>query len=83
MIFLPVRNTGYIMVFDTKIFGERLREMRLDKRITTVQLAEALGVRNGTISKWENAVISPTVASLYIIAKYFGVDADYLMGLKD
>ena len=66
-----------------KIFAERLKELRLEHNLTTTQLANALGIRDSSISRWENDVVSPSVEALYDVAKYFNVTADYLIGLED
>jgi transcriptional regulator with XRE-family HTH domain len=71
------------MGFDTKVFGERLKELRLEKKLTTVPLGEALGVSDAIISRWETGLSIPLADKIYVIAKYFKVSADYLIGLED
>ncbi len=66
-----------------KIFCERLKELRLEKNLSTIQLGKILDVKNSTITRWENGLRVPNIDSLYNIAKYFGVTADYLIGLED
>lgn len=66
-----------------KIFCERLKELRLERNISTVKLATAIGVSNSIISRWENGLRVPSIDHLYNIAKYFGVTSDYLIGLSD
>jgi len=71
------------MYFDVRVFGVRLKELRDEKGITTIQLGEALGVTCATISRWENGLINPTVDSIFRIAKYFHVPAGYLIGTEE
>jgi len=71
------------MEFNTKIFGERLKELRLEKSMTTVQLGKALGVSDPSISQWENGLMKPSVDSVFRIAKFFNVPAGYLIGTED
>ena len=66
-----------------KIFSERLKELRLEKELSAVELGKELNVRDSTIIRWENEKISPTIENLYNIAKFFNVSADYLLGLED
>ena len=66
-----------------KIFGERLKELRLAKGLSAAKLGKILGVSDSTIIRWENATIIPSVFSLKHVAEYFGVSADYLIGLED
>ena len=71
------------MKFDLKRFGERIKELRIEKRLTTVQLAEALCVTDATISRWENGLLVPKADSIFNLAKYFGVPAGYILGLEN
>ena len=64
-------------------FRERLKEVRVENKMTTSQLASILGVSHTTIGRWERGEILPSIEHLYNIAKYFGVSADYLLGLED
>lgn len=66
-----------------KGFGERLRELRTEKNLSSVELGKELGVSGPTVIRWENETILPTIEKLYNIAKFFGVSADYLIGLED
>ena len=65
------------------IFGERLKELRLEKGIGQVELAKQLNVSKSIISTWENGINEPTLSRIVAIAKFFGVTADYLCGLTD
>ena len=71
------------MVFDTEIFGERLKKLRNARGLTIIKLGKALGVNNATISKWENGLMKPSVDSIFEITKFFGVPAGYLIGTED
>ncbi len=66
-----------------KIFCERLKELRLEKNLSTIQLGKILNVENSTITRWENGLRVPSIDHLYNIAKFFGVTADFLIGLED
>lgn len=64
-------------------FGEKLKELRLERKMGQVDLAQAIGVSKGIISLWENGLREPTLANLVAIAKYFEVSIDYLAGLEN
>lgn len=66
-----------------KIFCERFKELRQSNKLSTIKLGELLNVSNSTITRWENGNIIPSIENLYNICKYFGVSADYLIGLED
>lgn len=64
-------------------FQERLKEIRTENKMTTIELGAILCVSHTTIGRWEKGEILPSIEHLYNIAKYFGVSADYLLGLED
>ena len=66
-----------------KVFGKRFKELRLEKAIEQKQMAKLLGVSQQTISRWENDVVEPDFNSLIMIADYFDVTTDYLLGRVD
>lgn len=64
-------------------FAERLKELRQDRSIGQVELAERIGVSKGIISLWENGLREPTLSNLVSLSAFFGVSLDYLVGFKD
>ena len=66
-----------------KVFPQRLRELRQDKHLSMKQLAKELNTTDAAISNWENGVNEPKISYLIAIAKFFGVSADYLLGLEE
>ena len=64
-------------------FPERLKELRVEKGVGQEKLAADIGVGNGTISLWENGLREPKMSNLILLAKYFDVTIDYLVGLED
>lgn len=65
------------------IFATRLRELRTNQNLSMKQLAAKINATDGAISNWENGINEPKISYLYKLAKYFGVSADYLIGLTD
>ncbi|MDE6586109.1 MAG: helix-turn-helix domain-containing protein [Clostridia bacterium] len=65
------------------VFCERLKELRQEKNVGQVKLAESLGVSKGVISLWENGLREPSMSSLILIARFFEVSIDYLVGMAD
>ena len=66
-----------------RIFSERLRELRLDKKLSAKSLGLKIGVSDSTLIRWENGTMLPTIDNLYNICKFFGVSADYLIGIEN
>ncbi len=65
------------------VFKYRLKELRLEKELNQIELAEKLRVSKGLISLWENGLREPTLNNIIAIAKFFEVSVDYLVGLVD
>ena len=65
-----------------KNFGERLKKIRKDSQTTQETLAEYLGVSYQAVSKWENSIAFPDITLVPAIAHFFGVTADFLLGVS-
>lgn len=61
-------------------FGELLQELRQDRRLSQKQLADVIAVTIGTISNYENDHHLPDIEKLVLLADYFDVTTDYLLG---
>lgn len=60
--------------------GKLLIELRKEKGIYQKELAVYLNVSIGTISNYENGVHNPDPETLVMLAEFFGVSTDYLLG---
>lgn len=60
--------------------GNTIATLRKEKAMTQETLANALGVTNQAVSKWESEQSCPDIALLPSIADLFGVSVDYLFG---
>ncbi|MBQ8555287.1 MAG: helix-turn-helix transcriptional regulator [Clostridia bacterium] len=58
--------------------SSNLRKLRLEKKLTQEQAAEALGVSAQSVSRWETSVTFPDVLLLPGIARLYGVLVDDL-----
>ena len=59
----------------------RIAELRHKKKITQQELADIVGVSFQTISKWENGGAMPDITYLPVLAEYFEVSVDQLIGM--
>lgn len=59
---------------------ENLRKLREDVGVSQKQLAEAIGVSQQSINKYENHNIEPDIETLIRIAEFFDTSVDYLIG---
>ncbi len=56
--------------------GEKIKELRKEKGITQVELADAIGVTKDTVSLWERGRVNPSRWSCTALADYFEVSLD-------
>ncbi|MBR2903212.1 MAG: helix-turn-helix transcriptional regulator [Clostridia bacterium] len=66
-----------------KIFRERLRDLRKNADLTQKQLADILQTNNSSVCDWECGRSQPDLETLAVIACFFDVSTDYLLGLED
>ena len=64
-------------------FGAKIKKLRQDRGITQKYLAEKLLITIPTLSHWECNYQEPSYKDLVALCKFFGVTADYLLGLED
>ncbi len=64
-------------------FGERIKQLRLEKDMRQEDLAKIINVHRATIGKYENNERFPDLEILEALADYFKVTVDYLLGRSD
>ena len=65
------------------IFKTRLKELREENNLTQEKLSKETGISQAGIAKWETGDRTPSMECLIILAKYFCVSIDYLVGLEN
>lgn len=61
------------------MLGEKIKKYREEKKMTQVEVAEVLGVKPATISKYEAGSLEPNIESLKKLAELFGISVDELL----
>lgn len=61
------------------MFSDTLKSIRKKNGITQIQLANKLGVSNGTVAMWETNERKPNIIMLKRIAAVFGCTTDELL----
>lgn len=64
-------------------FAERIRTLRVSRGMTQEALGNIIGVKYDSISIYERGKNYPEVRNLIVLADYFGVSIDYLVGRTD
>ena len=62
---------------------ERIKAAREDNDILQKEIAEHIGVTERQIYRWENGLAEMGIYKLKAICLYYGVSADYILGLPD
>jgi Fic family protein len=65
------------------MLGEKIKAYRESKNITQAEIAELLGVKSATISKYESGSLEPNIESLKKIAELFEISIDELLKEDD
>ena len=58
--------------------GERIATLRIQRKISQTQLAEAMEVSRQAVSKWENDLSTPDPAKMIRLADVLDTDLEYL-----
>ena len=65
------------------MLAERLKQLRAEKGMTQVQLAQMLGVSKGTVAMWETSKRKPSFEILSKLSDIFDRRMDYILGYSD
>ena len=68
---------------DYKIVGNRLRELRKEKKLTQNDLKNILNTTQSVLSDYERGRILINTVYLYAICSKYKISADYLLGRTD
>lgn len=60
--------------------GPRLKQLRLRREVTLMELANETGISTSTLSRLEAGLRRPTLEQLLPLARYYGVTIDSLVG---
>lgn len=61
---------------------ENIRRCRKERGLTQAQLAEAMGVTVGAVSKWESGASVPDLETLMNLARFYQWSVDALLGFR-
>ena len=64
-------------------FGEKVEELLKENNYTKYKLAKDTGISKSVLSDYCKGKVQPTADTIIMIAKYFDVTTDFLLGLED
>lgn len=63
--------------------GNSLKEHRKNAELSQSELAAKTGIKQQNISRWENNTHIPNVMECLILADFFGISVEYLVGYEN
>ena len=63
--------------------GKRFKELRKLNKLTQIQVATKLGIKQSNISDWENNVSRPEYENLIALSKLYDESIDYMLGVEN
>ena len=64
-------------------FRSRLKELRMEKGISQIGIAKMLNLSKMAVCHWEMGDSEPSIEDLKVLAAFFDVTIDYLVGYSD
>lgn len=64
-------------------YGEAIREQRLSRGLSLMDIEKRTGIRNGNLCRWENGQVLPNIDFCVQLAQFYGISVDELIGLSD
>ncbi len=61
----------------------RIKELREDRDLRQIDVAEKTGIDQRTLSNYETGKTNPDSYAIIRLAQFYGVSCDYLLGVSD
>lgn len=71
------------MNFDNKEFGQRIRALRKQRKMSQIKLCDELSISVSHLSKIELGLANPSIDMLLLFSDYFKTSTDFLLKGKD
>ncbi|MEG1662451.1 MAG: helix-turn-helix transcriptional regulator [Clostridia bacterium] len=59
--------------------GARIKELRLEKKLSQASLAKIINVSQKAVDYWERGVNEPKASYIVLLSTFFDVSTDYLL----
>lgn len=63
--------------------GEKLKSLRIEKKLTQKQVADRIGLATSAVSSYESGTRYPSYDVFVKLSRIFHVSTDYLLGMTD
>ncbi len=70
-------------MFDTNMIARKIRQARIDKNMTQMNLADATGVSYQAVSNWERGTSMPDITKLGDLCQTLGLSVNELLGVEE
>ena len=70
-------------MLEQNIFGERLSGLRKQRNLSQTTVSRTLGITQTQLSDMENGKAGTTLPRLVMLAEFYHVSTDYLLGITD
>ena len=67
------------MFYNAKEIGKRIKELRKQRELTQLKLAEQLNITDNFLAKIEGGSKNPSIDLFIQMSEFFGVSLDYLI----
>ena len=67
-------------MFQKKLFGQRMLELREKRALSQKAVADILGITRTQISDMENGKNTTTIENVVKICEHYKISSDYLLG---
>lgn len=61
-------------------YGEEIKFQRTKRNLTLLQVEKDTGISNSNLSRWENGIVIPSIDFCVVLADYYGITVDELIG---
>ncbi len=61
---------------------KNLIKLRCERNLTTREMAKIFSVSKSTYNNWENGISEPSIKNLKLLAEFFCVTIDFLLGVS-
>ena len=76
-------NDSYIKAEESQTFRQRIKELKKEKGVSYCEIANTLGFARSLFNSWNTYNYIPSLELIYMLAQYFNVTIDYLLGRTD